>query len=117
MLDAKSMFATSIPGDDESARFIQVVEVFLYVQLLDVLTTMIGLYIGLGEASPFIRQLMRFGPHAGLLGSKVIAVLLGALCVWKRRLRVIKMINYWYAALVVWNLQLILAVLSSHRAL
>ena len=82
-------------------------QVFLYLQVLDVLTTWIGLRAGLSEASPFIRMLMAQGPVAGLLASKVIAVLLGGYCVWQNRLHVIHWINYWYAALVVWNLGLL----------
>jgi hypothetical protein len=84
-------------------------QIFLYLQVLDVLTTWLGFRHGLGEASPFIQFLMRAGPLAGLLASKVVAVGLGALCVWRRRFSVILIINYWYAGLVVWNLALILS--------
>jgi Domain of unknown function (DUF5658) len=85
------------------------VQVFFYLQVLDVLTTWLGFRIGLSEASPFIRVLMGLGPMAAVLGSKVVALGLGALCVWSGRLHVIRLINYWYAALVVWNLALILS--------
>lgn len=83
-------------------------QIFLYLQLLDALTTWLGLRLGLAEASPFIQFLMHFGPLAGLAGSKVVAVALGAVCVWRRRYRVISLINYWYAILVIWNFALIL---------
>jgi hypothetical protein len=46
---------------------------------------------------------------AGVLLSKVVALLLGAACVRSGRLHVIRLINYWYAGLVVWNLTLILS--------
>lgn len=82
-------------------------QVFFYLQLLDVLTTWLGLRAGLAEASPFIHALMRMGPFAGLIASKAVAFALGGLCVWQRRYKVIRLINYWYAALVVWNLVLI----------
>lgn len=84
-------------------------QIFLYLQLLDVLTTWLGFRLGLGEASPFIRLLMQVGPMAGVLASKLVAVALGAVCVWRRRYSVISMINYWYAALVIWNFTLILS--------
>ena len=84
-------------------------QIFLYLQLLDALTTYLGLRAGLAEASPFIQFLMRVGPVIGLLGSKIIAVLLGAYCVWRARFRVISMINYWFAAVVVWNFVLIIS--------
>jgi hypothetical protein len=82
-------------------------QVFLYLQVLDVLTTWLGFRLRLSEASPFIHFLMRLGPTAGLLGSKVVALLLGAFCVWRGSFNVIRVINYWYAAVVVWNLALI----------
>lgn len=63
--------------------------------------------MGLSEASPFVRLLMEIGSIQGVLFSKLIALLLGAYCVWRRRTRVIHWINYWYAALVIWNLGLI----------
>lgn len=88
-------------------------EVFVYLQLLDVLTTWIGLRLGLAEASPLIRHLMQFGPAAGLAASKLVAFLLAGLCVWLNRRHVVRWINYWYAALVVWNMALIAKVLSA----
>jgi len=44
-----------------------------------------------------------------LLASKVVALSLGGFCIWRDRLRVILWINYWYAALVIWNLALIVS--------
>ena len=82
--------------------------VFLYLQVLDVVTTWLGFRMGLAEASPFVRLLMRSGTLAGVLGSKALALLLGAFCVWRRRYHVIHLINYWYAALVIWNLTMIM---------
>ena len=83
-------------------------QLFLFLQLLDVITTLIGFEIGLAEASPFVRYVMQMGPMTGLLISKVIAILLATFCVWSGRYRVIRYINYWYAALVMWNIALIL---------
>ena len=83
---------------------------FLYLQMLDVLTTWLGLRLHCAEASPFIRYLMHFGPVAGLLGAKVIAILLGGFCVWRGRFRVIQLVNYFFAALVTWNMAMLLLV-------
>ena len=82
-------------------------QLFFLLQVLDVVTTLNGFQKGLGEASPFIRFLMHLGPIAGLMGSKIVAVALGAVCVGCGRLRLISFINYWFAALVTWNLALI----------
>lgn len=88
------------------------IEVFLYLQLLDFITTLIGLQLGLGEASPFIRWLMQLGPAAGLALSKLVAFVLGGACIWFKRRHLLRWINYWYAGLVVWNMGLILRVLQ-----
>jgi hypothetical protein len=82
-------------------------QIFCLLQALDVLTTLAGFRMGLVEASPFIQFLMRLGPVAGLLGSKFLAVLLSGWCVWLGRFRTIQLTNYWYTALVIWNLALI----------
>ena len=88
-------------------------QIFFYLQLLDFMTTLIGMRLGLGEASPFIRYLMQVGPLAGLALSKVIAFALCGICVWLNRRHLVRWINYWYAALVVWNMFLIAGVLRT----
>ena len=84
------------------------IQLFLLLQLLDAVTTVIGFQVGLGEASPFVRYIMQFGPVTGLLASKVIAILLAGFCVSSGRYQVIRYVNYWYSALVLWNVTLIL---------
>jgi hypothetical protein len=87
--------------------------VFVYLQLLDVVSTLIGFSLGNSEASPFIRLLIRFGPVTGLLLSKLVAVGLAAACVAMKRAALIGWINYWFAVLVLWNLWTALRVLNS----
>ena len=87
------------------------VAIFLYLQILDVLSTLIGFSLGNTEASPFVRLLVRFGPAAGLVLSKVVALGLVAACFALKRMRMIRFINYWYAGLIVWNLFVVLNVL------
>jgi hypothetical protein len=86
------------------------IQVFLYLQVLDFITTMVGFRMGLSEASPFVRLLTFAGPAVGVLLSKGVAIGLGAVCVGTRRIHIIHWINYWYAGLVIWNLCLILHV-------
>jgi hypothetical protein len=85
-------------------------QIFVYLQLLDLLTTLVGFRMGAAEASPFIRALMHAGPAAGVIGSKVLALGIGALCVHLNKEHVIKWISYWYGGLVIWNLMVMLAV-------
>jgi hypothetical protein len=93
------------------SRMTHTLEVFLYLQLLDFMTTMIGMRIGLGEASPFVRALMQLGPAAGLALSKLLAFALVGVCIWLNKKRLMRWINYWYAGLVLWNTFLIFGVL------
>jgi hypothetical protein len=104
--------AAGVGGAWAGGRMIHL-ELFVYLQLLDFLTTWIGLRLGLAEASPFIRHLMQFGPAAGLAASKLLALALAGLSVWLNRRNVVRWINYWYAALVVWNMALIAKVLNA----
>ena len=89
------------------------IQLFLYLQVLDFLTTLIGMKMGLGEASPFIRWLMQIDPAVGLGLSKLIAFALGGLCLWLNKRHLVRWINYWYAGLVIWNMALILVVLRA----
>ena len=90
-------------------------QTFVYLQILDLLTTIIGLRLGLGEASPFIRGVISLGPTVAVLLSKAVAFGLAGVCVALRRRSLISRINYGYAALAVWNLGLILVASGNHR--
>ena len=83
--------------------------IFVYLQLLDFLTTIVGFRFGAAEASPFIRLLMHLGPAAGVAVSKILALALGGLCVWLNKHHLLRWISYWYGGLVIWNLCVILA--------
>ena len=86
-----------------------VAQVFIYLQLLDLLTTLVGFKMGAGEASPFIRLLMQAGPATGVMISKLIALALGGLCLYLKKQHLIRWATYWYGALVVWNLMVMLS--------
>ena len=81
--------------------------VFVALQLLDVVTTLIGLQLGADEGSVFIGRLMSVGPVAALLISKIMAVFLVAAALRFKRPRVVVFVNYWFALVVAWNLVMI----------
>jgi hypothetical protein len=84
-------------------------QVFVYLQLLDFLTTLVGFRIGASEASPFIAKLIHAtSPAMGVAVSKLVGLGIGGLCIALNRSRLITWINYWYAGLVVWNLSVLL---------
>jgi hypothetical protein len=82
--------------------------IFVYLQLLDLLTTLVGFRMGAAEASPFIRMLMHVGPTVGVVISKVLALGIGAICVATNKGHLIRWISYWYGGLIVWNLMIML---------
>jgi hypothetical protein len=89
--------------------------VFVALQVLDILTTLLGLQMGAQEGSMFLGRLMRAGPVAALLIAKIIAVLLVAIALKFKRPRVVVFLNYWFAAVVSWNLVIILMSQLSHQ--
>jgi hypothetical protein len=91
-------------------------QIFFYLQILDLLTTIIGLRLGVSEASPFIRSMISFGPGVAVLLSKGFAVALVLLCLTLNRRALIRRINYGSAALAVWNLCILMGAVGSHRA-
>ena len=84
-------------------------QVFFYLQLLDLLTTLVGFRVGAAEASPFVRILVHAGPVAGVAASKLIALSIGAFALYMKRDRVVRLLTYFSAGLVTWNLLIILA--------
>ena len=84
-------------------------QIFIYLQLLDLLTTLLGFRVGAAEASPFVRMLMHAGPASGVIVSKLLAIGIGALCIKIKKPHVIRWASYWYGVLVVWNLMVMLA--------
>ena len=84
-------------------------QVFLYLQVLDFLTTLVGFKLGAAEISPFVRALLHFGPIAGVALSKLVAIVVAGVCLWLNKPRLVRWVCYWYAALVVWNISVILA--------
>ncbi|HYW43597.1 MAG TPA: DUF5658 family protein [Bryobacteraceae bacterium] len=82
--------------------------VFVALQTLDILTTLLGLQLGAREASIFVGQVMQAGPVAGLLVSKILAVLLVSVALKFKRPRVVVFLNFWFAAVITWNLAMIL---------
>ena len=88
------------------------IELFVYLQILDILTTLVGFSLGNLEASPFVRLMLQWGPVNGLIASKLFAAGLALACLALKRRHLIRWINYWYGALAVWNLYTTLRVLN-----
>ena len=80
------------------------IEVFIVLQVLDFLTTLIGLRMGGSELSPFISWLMQAtSPVMGLTAVKLLGFGLAGFALWSQRGRILHTVNYVFAAIVVWN--------------
>jgi uncharacterized membrane protein len=84
---------------------------FSYLQLLDMLTTLVFLADGLKEANPVVRLALLFAPSPlfGLLAVKLFAVALALYCWRTARTRLLTYANLFFAGLVTWNLLALLA--------
>jgi hypothetical protein len=80
---------------------------FVALQMLDILTTVIGLRMGAGESSTFIGRLMHVDPMAALLLAKLFAAALVAIALKMRRPRAVVFLNFWFVGIVSWNLVMI----------
>ncbi|MEZ5399140.1 MAG: DUF5658 family protein [Bryobacteraceae bacterium] len=88
---------------------------YSYLQVLDFLTTIAFLLVGVEEGNPLVRMALLVAPSpiAGLAAVKVCALALGLYCVWLRKHRLLARINLMFAIVVAWNL-VALIVAASH---
>jgi hypothetical protein len=79
---------------------------FVYLQLLDVLTTLAFLLQGVAESNPLVRWAMRTAPDpvSGLVLVKVGALALGMFCAFSSREALLRKVNLFFAVLVAYNL-------------
>lgn len=84
---------------------------FAYLQLLDLLTTVAFLIEGVQEGNPLVRWVLRASPSplGGLLGMKILALMLGLYCWRLGKHRLLGRINFLFAVLVAWNLVALIA--------
>ncbi len=83
---------------------------FTYLQLLDVLTTLVFLDGGIREANPIVKFALASAPSplAGLLLVKLFAIAMAIFCWRTSRTRMLRCANVFFALLVAWNLVAIL---------
>ncbi len=79
---------------------------FIYLQLLDALTTIAFMMQGVGESNPLVRWVMLATPDpiTGLFLLKAVAVVLAIVCFYRSRERLLRRVNVFFAGLVVYNL-------------
>lgn len=78
---------------------------FLYLQILDILTTVCGLKLGADEINPIAHSLMsQFGIWRGIAIIKGFSVASALFMVYYLKAQVPNFINRVFAGVVVWNL-------------
>ncbi len=78
---------------------------FTYLQLLDLLTTMVFLLQGIPEGNPVVRSFMlTSNPFVGLVLVKMAAVAMAGFCWRTGRYQLLMRGNIFFAGLIVWNL-------------
>ncbi len=90
---------------------------FAYLQLLDLLTTLVFLLHGMEEGNPFVRFVLSRSadPLQGLVAIKAAAIVLGLGCWLNGRARLLRRINVLFAIVVAWNLLALVAGSFQHR--
>jgi uncharacterized protein DUF5658 len=79
---------------------------YSYLQVLDFMSTVAFLLLGVQEGNPLVRVALQYAPNplGGLLAIKLLAVALGVYC-WKGgRERLLNRINLLFAGVVAWNM-------------
>ncbi len=78
---------------------------FVYLQVLDALTTIAFMMYGVAELNPVIKWVMRESPSAltGLLLVKILAVGLAFYCIVRARQKLLRKVNVFFALVVAYN--------------
>ncbi|MFN7920042.1 MAG: DUF5658 family protein [Bryobacteraceae bacterium] len=79
---------------------------FSYLQVLDLLTTVAFLMVGVREGNPLVRLAIEWAPSpiVGLLAVKALALGLGIYCLHAGKRALLSRINILFAIVVAWNL-------------
>lgn len=79
-------------------------QVFVFLQFLDVLTTLSVLQQGGYEANPIVNKLMALGSFNGIVLAKLLVVAVATAVLWHGRHRVLFIANVIYTGIICWNL-------------
>ena len=90
---------------------------FSYLQLLDVLTTVAFLLVGVQEGNPIVRMALEFAPNPfiGLGLVKVAGLGLGVFCAMRGKHALLSRINILFSIVIVWNLIALVIGMMPHR--
>lgn len=76
----------------------------VYLQVLDFITTIIFMKLGVQEANPLVNRIMYLWGVWGLIVMKLMALAI-LLVLWRKKMpKIVIWSNYLYMAVVIWNL-------------
>ena len=78
--------------------------IFIYLQVLDFLTTILFLKLGLPEGNWLVGLLVQWSPLLGVLLAKVATIIVALIAMHYHKIRVMRLANFGYSGVVVWNL-------------
>ena len=94
----------------------KVLPIFVILQCLDILTTLIFLHQGTAEGNPLLVWAIprMHAPWVGLAAAKLTALLIGLYCYRNGRIKALRLANTGYSVMVGWNLTAIAAAVIAH---
>jgi hypothetical protein len=106
--DAINQLSIGAPEGGRSARFSSSMALpfFIFLQCLDVITTLVFLSKGVKEGNPLMSWALSNArsPWAGLVVTKMIAAFIGQYCYRSGRMTLLRRANVGYSLVVGWNL-------------
>jgi len=105
ILDPSPTLVVGHPNPIAAFALMPLFQVFVFLQFLDVLTTLGVLQQGGYEANPIVNKLMMaLGSFNGLVLAKLLVVAAATAVLWHGRHRVLFMANVIYTGIICWNL-------------
>lgn len=94
------------PNKSTYKHWLNVMILFVALQWLDFLSTLLGFSLGASELSPVVRTIaVVTGPTLGVFVAKVLTTV--AMVRMSKRQAIVRAGNLWYSGIVVWNLVII----------
>ena len=81
--------------------------IFVYLQILDLVSTLTAIKLGGAEKNPLVLHFMALGPVAGLLLSKLVVTGIATGGALLRKYRGLQFANVAFAGIVLWNMTIV----------
>lgn len=100
---------------DGQSEFMTTFLFFALLQLADFVSTITAISFGGVEKNPVTASFFGGGPVLGLLATKLILLVVAGGIVWIGRVRSVRLANFAYCAVVLWNVSIIARLVIAHH--